>query len=224
VAWLAFRAMEELNITASGATAIVQGYGNVGSVAALALAEQGVRIIGISDAYGAIYNPKGIDLLELYKYVAEKKSIVGFQGAEAFDPDLLLEQPCDVLVPAAVSRVIHEKNAGKLRCRILAEGANGPTTPEADLILNQRGDIYVIPDILCNSGGVIVSYFEWVQGLQRFFWKDAEVFEKLYGMLGNAHKQIRKKTKELNIGNRQAALAIGISNVVEAKRVRGLFP
>jgi len=224
VAWLAFRAMEELNIKASGATAIVQGYGNVGSVAALALAEQGVLIIGISDAYGALYNPKGIDLLQLYKYVSGKKSVVGFPGAEPFDPDLLLEQACDVLIPAAVARVIHGGNAGKLRCRILAEGANGPTTPEADLILNQRGDIYVIPDILCNSGGVIVSYFEWVQGLQRFFWKEAEVFEKLYGMLGNAHRQIRKKTIELKVSNRQAALAIGISNVVEAKRVRGLFP
>jgi glutamate dehydrogenase (NAD(P)+) len=224
VAWLAFRAMEDLNIPTAGATAIVQGYGNVGSVAALALAEQGVLIIGISDAYGALYNPKGIDLLKLYQYVSEKKSIVGFPGAEPFDPNFLLEQSCDILVPAAVSQVIHAGNAGRLRCRILAEGANGPTTPDADTILNQRGDIYVIPDILCNSGGVIVSYFEWVQSLQHFFWKEAEVFEKLYGMLGHANRLIRKKTKEMNVSNRQAALIIGISNVVEAKRLRGLFP
>jgi len=224
VAWLALRVMEELNMPAQGATAIIQGYGNVGSITALALAEQGVRIIGISDAYGAIYNTKGIDVMELYRYMQTNKSICGFPSAEAFDPSLLLEQPCDILVPAAVSRVSHAGNAAKLKCKILAEGANGPTTPEADEIINQRGDIYLIPDILCNSGGVIVSYFEWVQGLQRFFWKEPEIFEKLYGMLGNAHRQVRKKSKELNISNRKAALAIGISNVVEAKHIRGLFP
>ncbi len=224
VAWLTLRAMEELNIAASGATAIVQGYGNVGSFAALGLAEQGVRIIGISDANGALFNGKGIDVLKLFQYATIHKTIVGYPEADPFDPKLLLEQPCDVLIPAAVSRVIDQDNAARLRCRILAEGANGPTTPNADTILNERGDIYIIPDILCNSGGVIVSYFEWVQGLQRFFWKEAEVFEKLYGMLGNAHRQIRKKAKELNVSNRQAALAIGISNVVEAKKLRGLFP
>jgi glutamate dehydrogenase (NAD(P)+) len=224
VAWLSLRAMEDLGIAASGATAIIQGYGNVGSYAALGLAEQGVKIIGISDAYGALYHERGIDVLKLYQYANTHGTIRGYPEAEPFDPQLLLEQPCDILIPAAVSRVIHEGNAAKLRCRILAEGANGPTTPDADTILNQRGDITLIPDILCNSGGVIVSYFEWVQGLQRFFWKEAEVFEKLYGMLGQAQRQIRKKAKELNISNRQAALAIGINNVVEAKKLRGLFP
>ncbi|MDZ4289259.1 MAG: Glu/Leu/Phe/Val dehydrogenase, partial [Prosthecobacter sp.] len=166
VAYLVFRAMDALNIPAEGATAVVQGYGNVGSVAAVSLAKQRVKIIAVSDAFGGIYNANGIDLTALDAHVETTRGVVGFPGAEPITNAQLLLLPCDILVPAAMERQIDETNAGQIQCRILAEGANGPTTPEADAILSQRPEIFVIPDILCNSGGVIVSYFEWVQDLQ----------------------------------------------------------
>ena len=132
---------------------------------------------------------------------------------------------CDVLVPAAVDRVINEKNADKLKCRILAEGANGPTTPEADLLLNKRWDeVFVIPDILCNAGGVIVSYFEWVQGLQSYLWTETEVTDKLFRILEHSFTQIIKRAKADNVSHRTAAMAIGVERVMKAKAARGLFP
>ena len=132
---------------------------------------------------------------------------------------------CDVLIPAAVDRVITEKNAAKLQCRILAEAANGPTTPGADLILEQRWDeIFVIPDILCNAGGVIVSYFEWVQGLQSFLWTESEVTDKLFRILEHSFAQVIKRAKEHEISHRTAAMAIGVERVIKAKQMRGLFP
>jgi len=137
----------------------------------------------------------------------------------------MLEQPCDILAPCAVERVITGENAGRLKCRILAEGANGPTTPDADRILDQRRDeIFIIPDILCNSGGVIVSYFEWVQDLQRLFWAETEVNDKLYRLLQMAFSQVTKRAAAENISNRTAAMAIGVEKVREGKRLRGLFP
>ena len=148
----------------------MQGFGNVGSVAALSLAlKSGLKVIGVSDAMVAIYNPKGIDVKAAEQHVLKKGHLRAFAQGDHIDPNELLTMKCDVLVPAAVDRVINEKNAAKMQCRILAEAANGPTTPEADRILEQRWDeVFVIPDILCNAGGVIVSYFEWVQGLQAF--------------------------------------------------------
>ena len=132
--------------------------------------------------------------------------------------------PCDILVPAALERQITEKNAGQLKCRILAEGANGPVTPEADAILEQRPDIFVIPDILCNAGGVVVSYFEWVQDLQSFFWDEAEVMGKLYRILETAFRQTVNTARDRNISMRTAALSLGIQRVYEAKKKRGLYP
>src|SRR5437868_9158835 len=169
VVYLVERAMDMLKLDPEKCTAIVQGFGNVGSVAALSLGlKTGVKIVGISDATTALYNPKGIDIKAAEQHVKKKGNLRAFDQGDRIDPNEMLVQPCDVLVPAAVDRVITEKNAGQLKCRILAEGANGPTTPEADLILEQRWDeVFLIPDILCNAGGVIVSYFEWVQGLQR---------------------------------------------------------
>jgi glutamate dehydrogenase/leucine dehydrogenase len=166
--------MDTLKIDAGSATAVVQGYGNVGSITALQLARYGVKIIAISDVYGGIYNPKGIDLWKLDEHVARTKQVVGFAEAEPITNEQLLLTPCDILVPAALERQITEANAGKIKCRILAEAANGPTTPEADQILDQRPEVFVIPDVLCNAGGVIVSYFEWVQDLQSFFWTETE--------------------------------------------------
>jgi glutamate dehydrogenase (NAD(P)+) len=148
-----------------------------------------------------------------------------FPLGERVDAKEFLTLPCDVLVPAAVERVINEENAGRLRCRILAEAANGPTTPEADEILNQRwAEIFVIPDILCNSGGVIVSYFEWVQDLQNFLWSDIEITDRLYRILDNAFTAVIKRSKERKIPHRMSALSIGVERVLAARQVRGLFP
>ncbi|MFM2176335.1 MAG: hypothetical protein RL015_433 [Verrucomicrobiota bacterium] len=223
VAYLVSRAMDTLGITAQGATAVVQGYGNVGSVAALSMAKQGIKIIAVSDAFGGIFNPEGLDLNQLDTYVAANRSVVGFPGAEAITNEQLLVLPCDILVPAALERQITETNAHQVQCRILAEGANGPTTPEADVILAER-NIFVIPDILCNSGGVIVSYFEWVQDLQSFFWTEGEVLDKLFRLLEQAFGQTLAQAKKHQISMRFAALSLGIKRVHDAKTLRGLYP
>ena len=151
--------MDTIGLEASGATAVVQGFGNVGAVAAQSLVKQGLKIIAVSDVGGGLHNPRGIDLRQLEAWFAQHRTVVGFPEAEPIANADLLTLPCDVLVPAALERQITAENAGQLRCRVLAEGANGPTTPEADEILNRRGDIFVVPDILCNAGGVVVSYF-----------------------------------------------------------------
>jgi glutamate dehydrogenase (NAD(P)+) len=173
---------------------------------------------------GGLFNPKGIDVFELEKYAAKEKTVVGFPGAEPISNDQLLVQPCDILVPAALERQITEKNAAQIKCRILAEAANGPTTPEADEILKQREEIFIIPDILCNAGGVIVSYFEWVQDLQSFFWTESEVMDKLFRILEGAFTQTLNLSRKQKIPMRMAALSLGIKRVQEAKRIRGLFP
>jgi glutamate dehydrogenase (NAD(P)+) len=226
VVYLIDRAMDILKIDPEKCTAIVQGFGNVGSVAALSLAyKTGVKVVGISDAYAAIYNPKGIDVKAAEQHVFKKGNLRAFTGGEHIDPKELLVLPCDILVPAAVDRVITGKNAGQLKCRILAEAANGPTTPEADLILEKRWDeVFVIPDILCNAGGVIVSYFEWVQGLQSFLWSEIEVTDKLFRILESSFSQVIRRAKEHKIAHRTAAMAIGVERVMRAKRTRGLFP
>ena len=148
----------------------------------------------------------------------------GFQAEAAADPATLLTQPCDILVPAALERVIDAEMAQKLQCRILAEGANGPTTPEADAVLRERGDIYVLPDLLCNSGGVIVSYFEWVQDLQQLFWEENEVNQRLTQLLDRAFHQVSARATRERVSNRIAAMAIGVEKVFAAKQLRGLFP
>jgi len=226
VVYLIERALNMLKIDPEKCTAIVQGFGNVGAVAALSLAyKSGVKVIGISDAYAAIYNPKGIDVEAAEQHVLKKGNLRAFHEADHVDPKHLLTMPCDVLVPAAVDRVINGSNADKLKCRILAEGANGPTTPEADLILEKRWEeIFVIPDILCNAGGVIVSYFEWVQGLQAFMWSETEVTDKLFRILEHSFSQVIRRAKEHKISHRTAAMAIGVERVMKAKKMRGLFP
>jgi glutamate dehydrogenase (NAD(P)+) len=223
VAFLANRATDMLKLP-NDARVIVQGFGNVGSYAAAGMAKFGARIVGISDVSGGIYNPKGLNLQALQDYVVRTGGVKGFDGGDAISNDEMLVQPCEVLIPAAMDRVITDKNAGKIQCRILAEGANGPTTVEADAILRQRPEIFVIPDILCNSGGVIVSYFEWVQDLQSFFWAETEIFDKLYRILGHTLDKVLKEAKKHQIDNRTAALSIGIQKVLDGKAVRGLFP
>jgi len=224
VGYLINRALDTLGLAPGECRAVVQGFGNVGSVAAFSLAKYGVKVIGISDVAGALYHPNGIDLWALEKYVAKERTVVGFPGADALAGDQLLLLPCEILVPAAMERQITGANAAKIQCRILAEGANGPTTPEADVILDQRPEIFLIPDILCNAGGVVVSYFEWVQDLQSFFWTETEVMDKLFRILEGAFTQVVNFSRKQKTSMRTAALSLGIKRVHEAKKIRGLFP
>ena len=225
VVHLAMRAAERIQLRPATATAIVQGFGNVGSVTAQELAARGVKVTGVSDHTACMYDPAGLPVEALLRHVAKNKVLAGFSAEAAADPATLLTQKCDILVPAALERVIDRAMANKLQCRILAEAANGPTTPEADLVLNERRDeIYMIPDILCNSGGVIVSYFEWVQDLQQLFWEENEVNTRLTHILDRSFEQMNARMVKDGIGQRTAAMAIGVEKVHAAKQLRGLFP
>jgi len=224
VAYLVTRAAEAIKLDLTKSTAVVQGFGNVGSVAASSLAGHGVKIIAISDVAGGFYNARGLDLPAMEKYAAQHGGLAGYPDAELISNDQLLLLPCDILVPAALERQITGANAAKIKCRILAEAANGPTTPDADKILDQRPEIFIIPDVLCNAGGVVVSYFEWVQDLQSFFWDEAEIVKKLFHILDSSWTQIYDLKCKRKISMRTAALGVGISRVFEAKKQRGLFP
>lgn len=219
-------AMEELRTRPVEATAVVQGFGNVGSVTCDELYKIGVKVIAIGDRYGAIRNDRGIDIPALQSYVNQRtdiKSIIGFPGAEEFPAEQLLTTKCTILVPAALERVITRENAPKIDCRILAEGANGPTTPDADDIIQSK-DVYVIPDILCNAGGVTVSYFEWVQDIQQFMWSEEDVNNELRKLMTNAFRRVRKEAQDRKLSNRLAALSLGVQKVANEKKKRGLFP
>jgi glutamate dehydrogenase (NAD(P)+) len=207
-------------------TAIVQGFGNVGSVTAEILhIEMGVKVVGVSDHTAAYYDPAGLPIPELVRHVARTGVLAGWSTELLTDPKGLLTLPCDILAPCAVERVIDGPTAEKLHCRILAEGANGPTTPDADRVLDQRRDeVFLIPDILCNSGGVIVSYFEWVQGLQRLFWSEDEVNNRLKILMTRAFAKVMHRSAKDGVSHRVAATAMGVERVQAAKRARGLFP
>ena len=216
-------AMKELGLKAEESTAVIQGYGNVGSVVAEELHKRGVRIIAVGDRYGAIRNLKGIHVPTLAHHVASGKLLRNFPEAEVMNPDELLATPCTIMVPAALERVITVDNAAKLKCRILAEGANGPTTPEADAIIS-NSDMFVIPDILCNAGGVTVSYFEWVQDIQQYFWTENRVNEALQESMARAFSQVRALAVERKLSMRMAALSLGVQKVAKEKLKRGLYP
>ena len=224
VAYLVERAMGRLGQPLSGATAVIQGFGNVGSITAASLDERGVKLIGVSDHTACYANPRGLDVPALLRHVAEHGALAGYSSELASDPAELLAMPCDILVPAAMERVIDARMAQRIDCRVLAEAANGPTTPEADEVLDLRRDIFVLPDILCNAGGVIVSYFEWVQDLQQFFWDEAEVNDRLYRVLQRAFASVLDRAIRDGVSHRTAAMAIGVSKVRDAKISRGLFP
>ncbi len=218
-------ALAELGLKSEACTAVVQGYGNVGSVTCDELTKLGTTIIAIGDRYGAIRNERGINIAKLNEYVAknERRTIVGFPEAEAIPDSELLTTPCTVLVPAAMERMITAENAGKLRCRVLAEGANGPTTPDADAVL-ASSDIFIIPDILCNAGGVTVSYFEWVQDLAQFMWDEDQVNKQLRKLMLGAFTRVRNEAKRRKTSNRIAALSLGVQKVALEKTKRGLYP
>ena len=218
VGFLASNALHQLGMSVDGSTAVIQGFGNVGSNAALTLHSYGVKITGVSDVNGAIWNEGGLDMEALMKHVGNTGTVVGFSGAEEMAPAGLLIQKCDILAPCALDSVINKSNAADLKCKVLAEGANGPTTPEADVILDDRGDVLIIPDVVCNAGGVTVSYFEWVQNMQRFLWSEREVITRLVTMLQKSFGQITAYAKHHKLSNRMAALALAISTVASAKQ------
>ncbi|MFA6961971.1 MAG: Glu/Leu/Phe/Val dehydrogenase [Opitutaceae bacterium] len=224
VAYLAKRYLEDLNIPLTQATVAIQGFGNVGSEAALALSDYGAKIIAISDYTTAIYNADGIDIRKALAFISSQKILHDFDGGERITNEQLLTLDCTVLVPAALERVITPEIAAKLRCRILAEAANGPTTFQADKILDKRDDIEIIPDVLCNAGGVIVSYFEWLQNLQNFYWDRDEVMQKLFVILDRAKSSVDFQKRKFKFSRRLAALTLGIQRVADAKQSRGLFP
>jgi glutamate dehydrogenase/leucine dehydrogenase len=217
------RASRHLGLDLKGRRIVVQGFGNVGSVAARILWRDGCVIAGVGDYRGAIWNAQGLDVRQLEQYVRETGSVVGFPGTDALSNAELLEQPCDVLVPAAVGSQIRADNAERIRATVVVEGANGPTTPEADQILRERG-VTVIPDILANAGGVVVSYFEWVQGLQYYFWKESEIVARLQEVMVRSFNRVWAIAKKEGVDLRTAALMEGVRRVAEGFRARGLYP
>lgn len=218
-------AMKHLGLSIEKATVAVQGFGNVGSNTARIMAEAGAKIIAVSDKSGGLYNPKGLDIPALLAryHVDGHGSLHEASPGERITNEELLALDCTVLVPAALSEQVTHKNAGKVRCKILAEGANGPTTLEADQILTDKG-VFIIPDILANSGGVIVSYFEWVQDVQRFMWKAEDIRERLHEVITTAFHRTLQFSKDRKVTMRMAALMSGIDKVAEAHLVRGLYP
>jgi glutamate dehydrogenase (NAD(P)+) len=225
VVHLVGRAMERIQLNPMDATAIIQGFGNVGSVTAASLVQQGTKVLGVSDHTACYFDPRGLDVASLIHHTEANGTLAGWSTELAFDPAELLVQPCDILVPAAMEQAITGDVARRLQCRILAEGANGPTTPDADRVLDERrSEIFVIPDILCNAGGVVVSYFEWVQDLQQLFWTEPEVRDRLNRVLERAFQAVMARAERDNVAHRTAAMAIGVERVQKAKLTRGLFP
>lgn len=221
--YLIQEAAKHLEMDLRQTTAVVQGFGNVGSNAARFLEESGVKIIGVSDATTGIYNPEGLSVRSMLEHVEENRFLEGFSGGEEISNADLLELECDVLAPAALQNQITAENADRVRCRILAEGANGPTTLEADEVLNDRG-VFILPDILGNAGGVTVSYFEWVQDTQNYMWTLNEINDRLSGILLSAFQRTLRRSQRDGVDMRTAAMIEGIDRVTQAKLLRGVFP
>jgi glutamate dehydrogenase (NAD(P)+) len=217
-------ATKQRNLPFAKTSAVVQGFGNVGSVVAKELHRRGCKLIAIGDSSGGVYNARGLDPKEMKDYTTKNSLLKGYPKGEAISNEELLTLPCDVLVPAAVELQITERNAGKLQCKILAEAANHPTSLEGDRILKQRDDIFLIPDILCNAGGVIVSYFEWVQDVQRYFWSAEEVDKRLQSIINDAYHKVVQLAHDRKEDMRTAALMLGIKRVATEKHIRGLYP
>jgi len=222
VVYMILEAAKHLNIDLTRCTAVVQGFGNVGSVAVKELANIGVKVIGVSDRTGGFVDEKGLPVEKLLELADKNHSLEGCPYGDKISNEEVLELKCDVLVPAALEMQITKANAAKIQCRILAEGANGPTTPDADAILRENG-IFLIPDILANAGGVVVSYFEWVQDLQNFFWNEVEVNSKLREILVKSFHEVLRMSEKQRVDMRLAALMIGIDRVTRAMLWRGLY-
>jgi len=216
-------ACEHLRMELKGATAVVQGFGNAGSIAAQLLYEAGAKVIAVSDSTGCVYNPHGLDIPSLMHLKALTGRVEGFPESENISHEQLLAMDCDVLVPAALENTIRADNANTIRARIVAEAANGPVTPAADRILEAKG-IFVIPDILCNAGGVTVSYFEWVQDEQHLFWEAQDVYDRLERVMKTAFRDVLKIHEERSVPMRIAANMLGVGRVAEAVKIRGIYP
>jgi glutamate dehydrogenase (NAD(P)+) len=223
VAFCIREAMKHLKMKIKDSAVAVQGFGSVGWNAARILHEHGHPIVAVSDSKGGIYNPKGVDPLKVFDHKTKTGSVIGYQDAKQVTNEELLELPCDILVPAALENQVTRENAGKIKAKILAEAANGPTTPEADKILHEKG-VFIIPDILANSGGVTSSYFEWVQNLTREHWSEQEANGKLESMMVKAFSDVYDISKKRKMDMRTAALILGVGRVAEAIKTLGLWP
>jgi glutamate dehydrogenase (NAD(P)+) len=223
VMFMIFSTLKTLGVGIDEVSVAIQGYGKVGGFAAQLLHDAGCRVVAVSDVEGGLYREKGLDPEAINRHKREAGSVQGFPGAEAITNEELLEIDCDVLVPAAIEGVISVKNADAIKAKVVCEGANGPVTFEADKILNDKG-VFVVPDILANAGGVTVSYFEWVQDIQAYFWSEDEVNDRLRDIMEDAFSQVHSLATEKGLSMRQAAHWIGVGRVAEAHLTRGLFP
>jgi glutamate dehydrogenase (NAD(P)+) len=212
-----------VNRPLAGQTVSIQGFGNAGSIAATLLAAEGCTIVAVSDSTGGIHNAAGLDPARVIAWKQEHGTVVGFPGADEVTNREILEVPCDILVPAALENQITKGNADRVQAKVVAEAANGPTTPEADAILYDRG-VFLIPDILCNAGGVTVSYFEWVQDMQSFFWTEARINESLKEIMDRAFEAVHAMSERHEVDMRTAAYMVAVARVAEATTLRGLYP
>ena len=222
VSLVALAQMEEMGIAPSGASIVVQGFGNVGSIAAQMFVERGCKIVGISDVSGGYYNANGIDVNGAIAYSQEHHSLDGYRGGDRVTNDVLLTAACDVLVPAALEKQLTIENAARVQAKLIVEGANGPTTPEADHIFDERG-IVVIPAIMANAGGVTVSYFEWAQNRAGYSWRESEVNERLADVLLENFKRVRGAAALRNVTLRTAAYMVAIQRVTQSMNTRGVY-
>jgi glutamate dehydrogenase (NAD(P)+) len=216
-------AARRLNLPVEGARVAVQGFGNVGEASARMFANAGAKVVAIQDVSGTVYNPAGIDVAGLRRFLQENRTLIGMPGCEPIKADDFWSVPCDFMVPAALESQINRYNADRITARIVVEGANGPTTPEADTILAERG-IVVVPDVIANAGGVTVSYFEWVQDFSSFFWSEDEIYGRLEKIMSDAFGAIWQLAESRRMPLRSAAFVIGCSRVLEARAIRGLYP
>jgi len=223
VQFMAQEAMRDLGMQVEGCSVVIQGFGNVGSISARLFHELGCKVVGVSDISGGVYNAKGIDIHRALRHSIEHGSLRGLMDTEPVTNAELLELPCDVLVPAALENQLTAKNAARVKARLIIEAANGPTTPDADHILNDRG-VMIVPDILANAGGVTVSYFEWVQDLQRFFWAEHEINNRLESIMTRAYRASRTKADEQETNLRVGAYLLAVARVAEATETRGVYP
>ena len=217
------QASKVLNLPIEGAKVVIQGFGNAGSIACQLVCAEGATVVAVSDSSGGIYNPQGLDPSTLNSWKAEHGTVVGFPGADDVSNEELLTLPCDILIPAALENQISARVAEKIQAKVVAEAANGPTTPDADDVLYDRG-IFMIPDILCNAGGVTVSYFEWVQDMQSFFWTESRINESLKEIMDRAFEAVYQMSELHEVHMRTAAYMLAVSRVAEATTLRGLYP
>jgi len=221
--YIAQEVARQHNLSLEGATVAVQGFGNVGAVAAQLLHQAGAKVVAVSDASGGLYNGSGLKVDSLLTYQKDHAPLATAPGGDRITNDELMALPVDLLIPAALEGQLHAGNADDVRARFIVEGANGPTTTEADAILAEKG-VFVVPDILANAGGVIVSYFEWVQDLQFYFWEENEVNEKLHKVITRAYADVAATAERHGISMREAAMVLGVGRVVEATKLRGIYP